>query len=428
MEELYHDGFEVLNVEESIDERVSNTLLTHAKVHPMDINLNKLSSTNPHVIDEYNQYVNGPEVNDELCSAHLYQMVRLLEEMKQINDIKRSRGRLDAASPTLDKRHIRLARVLDSYGKNPSGLLDGQSFPFGSSAECLDTKLQLNTSDLNQLTGTRSCIATLDPYSHLHLSLKKAQHDPDHEFMGIQVHICLPNTCHSNSLANNRQLIQTLIDSQFILPASIYVNQSREVVDLFCLNDGNQSTGIPTDGKILLYLITAWIFVIVLVTVRNNVAPILRNYFDLGILIENFVPSRTSRSAGRLSLDSLDFIKAVLSMLVIFGHCSMIVLYAATDRGRAAKERDRSIKDVSELALPMIVDSFFVMSGMIWTYLGLKRLSNTRFALDEKFNLSAYIKLSLGMVLNRYLRIVPLFWLYHRFKKSRTTVESWIQF
>lgn len=152
---------------------------------------------------EYRRYINGPDVDQRLCRRHLLRMNALLDELEQINRYQRHfhTDKSNSSTLRLDERHVLLARVLDSYGRYESGVLIGRADLIGSSEQCLETELKLGLGPDEGPTKTRYCKASFGFNADLDSRIHKKSD------VYIQVGVCLPNTCHSNSLKDNRHLI-----------------------------------------------------------------------------------------------------------------------------------------------------------------------------------------------------------------------------
>ena len=83
--------------------------------------------------------VASARVNDAQCARDLLEMVSQLDELEaQLERVRRSTS---ASNWPLAEQHVRLARVLDSYGRYGSGSLDGLSRAIGSYNQCISTSL-----------------------------------------------------------------------------------------------------------------------------------------------------------------------------------------------------------------------------------------------------------------------------------------------
>lgn len=411
-------SFKTIVQENSIDRRLSNMIFTQELYVFTSTNANGLKNGTADTLEEYNRYINRPEVNQELCTSHLRLMIKYLDELAHINDNYRKK---QDSKIKIDERHIHLARVMDSYGRYMSGSLVGRSRMLGSSNECLETKLLLGVADNQQVVGTRFCGAQLDIKAYLEPKLQQFANQTD---AYIEIGICLPNTCHSNSLADNKRLIQRLIDSQFQLPEAIYADRHREVVNLFCLNDGNSSVELPISGKILIILMCAWVVAMLIVTnyssrmssSDNHLAILASRCMDLKIILSKLVGLGTKvrgdiSAQSRIDLNPLDFVKFVSLYMVVLGHALLLYINYGPDlhRSYAGLQREAFVAWVA--GRQFYTDTFFVISGLLLVFGTLQRLNKSASPLS-------FFKNWYSITISRYLRLVPIYFLVFWFKKS----------
>lgn len=418
--ELVGDSFEPLLVEKSVDQRLANLLYTHKTHSVFELEMHTLNTDDPLILEEYRQFVKGREVDQAQCSRDLQQMLNLMAEMGSIVDGMRSTTQVPEDTSRLDQRHIRLARVLDSYGRPSGGLLDGNYEEFGSPDECLDSRLQLDHNQPNKLTGTRLCRADLSLEHHL---------DPRLQATGertyrasLETAICLPNTCHTTSFERNRELIQLILDSQFTLPGIMFVDKHPKIRSIFCVNEGNESIRYPPSGLLLMAFMCTWIATTMYVTFFRK-APDPEAHDWLSALnikdsINRFTESdssfRSKPLVRRVNLDAMAGVKVLFTSAVVLGHTFLALYFntADTSRMRMKSESSSSVYLI-QVAILFIV-SFATISGMLITQIALKRLRFQQ-PKDLTYLLSTFSPL---IVLRRFMRLTPLYFLAFWFKKS----------
>lgn len=418
---------------QSGDQRMMEGLTLAELNHPMIEKLHIYNSTDPEIIAEYDKFTSGPKVDEEICTKQLTQMVALLEDLARINELKKQ----SLPSPKLNESHIRLARVIDSYGRYLSGSQQLRYAAFGSHEQCLKTQLQLDHQHPTDLVTTRVCIASL----HRCSARTNQREKVSAKDLLPKTSICIPSSCHSKSLKNSdiKRLIQKLIDSQFKLPRSVYVDPHREVLEIFCLNDDNESyLDIPLTGKLTLAGLILWIVIIFLLNVLQvekwagknwNWLKTLAECVHLRTILESFLAydkvdnykddnkrlvatgDRTLIKQRRVNLFALNFVKVSGTMIVVFCHAFMVMTVTSTDMIEVYKAIEYDYKTLLILSLNMVVDTFFIISGMLSAYLTAKKL--------EKFDRRKikFFSASLFIILSRYLRLVPLFFLGFLIKK-----------
>lgn len=425
--EYKRDGYELLVVEANSDKRVANILYATEKMdfYYRHFQIFDNPSGDPGVQKEYESYISGPEVDQTSCKRHLGQMNDLLDEIEQINRYHRlpDSDRSNSSALRFDERHARLARVLDSYGRYASGVLTGRTDVIGFFEQCLETKLHLGPPSGMEVVGTRYCKATVGFHSDLHPAVL------DYKDIDLGVAVCLPKTCHSASLEDNRDLIQRLMDSQFSMPESIYVRKHRKIERLFCLNDGSSSPGLPLSGKLFVIAAISWSILLVVATYcaetltqspRRSLR-MIGQCFDMKLLLYDFIEKDRSTGRGgdagrlRVNLDALNIVKIICMILVVLCHTIGATGYfdANTIRLYTSFRNDHIITAL--LCTNLVVDMFFVMSGILFSYIALKKFNAE---IKSSKTLAQLSRLAAKLFLGRYLRIVPLFFVAFWFKKS----------
>lgn len=414
---------------ESVDQRLVEGLAFAEITHPVTEKIHVFNTKDPAVIAEYDRFTSGPKVNNDTCAKQLAQMVALLEDLGRINQLKRRA----MPSARLNESHFRLARVMDSYGRYLSGSQQLRYASFGSHEQCLRTQLQLDPEHPADLVTTRVCMATLNKCTQ---PLDETSNISPKDLLP-KMGICLPSSCHSKSLGwkDNKRLIQKLIDSQIKLPRSVYVHEHREVLDLFCLNDNNESDfGVPLTGKLVLAALAAWVLVILLLNLLQvhtwsargwNWLIVLAKCVHLRSLLESFLAhdKASAQDANgqqvtmgepvtvrhrRVNLFALNFVKVLGTMTVVYAHGFMVMTITAADVTEVYRGVEYDARMLVVISLNMVVDSFFVISGMLSIYLTAKKFDR------RKIN---FLSTSLFIILARYSRLVPLFFLAFLLKR-----------
>lgn len=425
--EEFDEDYEVKRVDKNLEARIANLLYI--------INIGRIIERNHHVFNyahnpsmnrEYESYMSGPEVDQKLCKKHLVGMNALLDELEQIVRYQRHHSangdQSNSSALVLRRRHIRLARALDSFGRYESGLIYGRVELIGSYEQCLDTRLDLESDSDRQLVGMRYCKASLGFSDDQHPSVRNISN------VYIQVAVCLPNSCHSNSLRDNKQLIQRLVDSQFSMPESMYVSKHRQIVDLFCLNDNHTSIGLPLSGKLFVIAAVIWTILLFVGTyhgesLQSSPSRILRLIgmcFNVRQLVMEFVEYGPSKkkvavNRSRINLDAINFVKIIGMMSVVMGHSVMTGFNASPD-GIILPSLMRKNPFMTMLIFTqLMVDTFFVMSGLLFSYIILKKY---RTLVDTSRTFMQIMKLSFALSFARYIRIVPLYFIMYWFKRS----------
>lgn len=427
MDEYEYWHFRTTGVEDSIDQRHANLILSQELYRPLNLNQNTFK--NDSVTNEaYTSYINGPEVDQDACSSHLRLMIDLVKELAQINTQRRSINATQNVPdlPAIEERHIHLARILDSYGRYESGALSGTHRMYGAREQCLETPLLLGVGAKQQVVNTRACSAKLKITPHLDQRMLSLLNRAE---VNIELAICLPNTCHSNSLSNNKHLIQWLVDTQFQMPETIYVDKHREVESLFCLNDWNESMiELPTSGKILIGLICVWLTTMLYVTYNSDrlrshgswIPLTLINCADLRLHMSNLVgindvPDKNIGS--RVDFGTLNIIKITFILAAVYGHTMIFSVFTASDIIRVYASVHKTSFLGSFYNRTLAVDTMFVITGILLTFITLRKIDSS--SASKKLNRPIPFAVTCFMIgLARYLRIVPALALVFWFKKT----------
>lgn len=427
---LYHEEYaqqhyQVKFVERTLDTRLANVYAAELAIQVFNVAFHEFN--NPNLGKEYESYTHGPEVDEELCAQHLQYMNSLFDELYQYNRNieQQADGPRNSTLDKLDERHILLARILDSYGRYESGSFSGRRMAIGSTEQCLETQLKLgNTPSNQQMIGTRACFAFMKQDNYIEPMLRNGNLRQS----AIEVGICLPNTCHSHSLNDktNRKIIQKLISSQFQLPEPIYAHKHREVYDLFCINDGNETVSLPIAGRLFVLAAILWFAFLVIATYKaeswkRSESKMLRTFghcMDLKSLALDFIDSAKDFShaqGSRVNVAPVDLVKFFGMVLVVLGHAFGFHMFFADDSLRTSGAFRRRPELTGFTSINLVVDIFFVISGLLLTYSSLKKLKSK---LESSSTLSQLSLVTLHLVAPRYLRLLPIYFIIHRFKQS----------
>lgn len=426
-DEYDSDHYRVKTIEKRLDMRVANVLQTINDIGMVDKYHHRFDYDNPDVRSEYESYINGPEVDQKLCREHLIEMNSLLDELDQINSYQRSWDRSElynSSALELSEEHILLARALDSYGRYESGVLDGRADLIGSWEQCLETKLKLRRGPARQVVATRYCKAGFGFKADLDPKIRTNSH------VYIQVGVCLPNTCHSDSLKDNKPLIQRLVNSQFTMPESIYVKKHRQVEYLFCINDHNTSIGLPWTGKLFVLAASIWIILLISATYYADTwklwpsrsMRIIARSFNVKESIHDFLDhhkgedkSDEEQRASRVHLDNLNAVKFVAMSIVILFHSFFMEIFYVPDFLRASSDMTKTPLKTLFFGFNPFIDTFFMISGLLFSYWALKKHKTI---LESNPSFDQICRISAVLFTNRYLRLVPLYFIAFWFKKS----------
>lgn len=433
-------GFEMLIKETSIDQRLANLAHVSNQIRLVNIDFSTINTGDARLDLEYSKLILGSKVDETRCDIEIHKVVSLLVELDKLNANKREFGPMNS-SLELQEKHIRLAHLLDSYGRYESGSLSGKVHFFGSYTQCISTQLQLDSDKPEARTSTRYCMAKLDARKHLNSSLERhhwVKYRPNATF---NVGICIPESCHSDSFKKHKHLLEELLYSQFELPKSIFHDQRPELKSVDCLPDeDSQFRRLSPGGKLLIATLLFWLVLLVIFTYADHRdqqsvesddrrGGQQRNhwyYFKEALSLKrswNDFTLENERQAKihRVQLDNLNIIKVVGCVFVVYAHSVIAWLISVDGHVRAHQQYDSDPIMTALGAGTFVIDSFYVITGILMAFIATKRLHDHE---DEKLpvasrgELRLCAKYSTHIMLSRYLRLVPLYFLVFWFKKS----------
>lgn len=442
--EEHKPGFEVLIRESSLDERLSNLVHVSKMARLQDIEVDIIDSGDAKLDIEYGEMVKGSKVDDVKCGIELEKMVSMLVELEQLIESKRKFNletfnniNNNLSSFKMQDKHIRFATVLDSYGRYQSGSLSGLTYFLGAYEQCIGTQLQLDIETIpDQRTSTRYCVALLAIDKHLTATLRRSIQRDSSKNVSLHVGMCIPKSCHSDSLLKYKHLYEQLLYSQFEMPKSIFQDQKPELNSIFCYPDeDSQFMQIPLSGKLFIVTLIVWFALIGFFTYIGqaerrqqfdcqNWMTHFRNSLNLKRSWQDFILEDAKvNKIDKIQLDILNPIKVLGFVYVVWGHSIMGHLIATRDIITAYEKLQSDIFMTVNLNGPLVVDTFFVITGIFITFVTIRRLRKqiaTKRMLQENGTdeIKSHVKNSLYLISTRYLRLVPLYFLIFWFKKS----------
>lgn len=474
IDELHPNGFEYLIRDKSFEQRVADMIDLTNTNRPTDVNIFAIDSGDTQLDEQQLLLAADNENNDQMCSQHLDEILLQINEMSKLTK--------NQQKPS--EKHVRLARVLDSFAHYEGGLFAGRDFFIGSYYQCISSNLLLNSIPTDSddakpvvvvdkpasLIKTRYCMAKLDLEDHLSPSLK-TRHREEHEHKPkIYAGICLPSTCHTRNfmmmqhgrLNTNKARVQMIVDSQFKLPEFMFREQNLSLHSVFCLIDSDSKLNeLSLAAKIFIVLIITWLLLIGAATYKLNVNPAwcenedffvhhfkCKQWFNVALkslslneswndFMEN---NRTityndagnhqkrlhtnSTSSSIINLNTINPIKALACAVVIFGHSLVMTIMSSTDLIATNKQVEQDPWMFLFLMSTLVVDTIFVITGILLSYLTLIRLDKMKKAQKYTNSRTAYakitsfIKLWLQIASARFLRLLPMYYLVFWFRKS----------
>lgn len=430
-------------IEETVDQRAANLNKVHLMARFMTDDMSMFDQDDPELQGEYERFTTGPEVDPKQCTKHLERMVSLLDEISEFNSNKRKGIDVDRE---LNEEHIHFIKILDSFGRYESGLLDGKHILAPINRECYETRLILDRNDTESRPTTststrpfvkmRVCYVNIELSKHLDERLRSRD---SMKFSGrsegtIRFGICLPSSCHSRDLLNNKHLIQHLVDDQITAPDYLYVSESWELGDdMVCLNDRERINNMdPSKSRIVLIAFITWFSAIVIATLyeANLCSPfvphsirkiatclnIKRSIDRLLSFRQNDRVSRAWKQSDRVNLDALNFIKFLNMAAVIASNTWLLHISRSTSFSEGLSLYEKNLFVRWLMHTPILVDSTFVISATLLSFAILKRLD--RYGKSYTRSVRKFAWVFFSELLRRYLRFVPLLFVYHWLKKN----------
>lgn len=431
IDELTKD-FKVMFRETSFDEKISNLIYVKSLVLMFDNDLYKINLGSNESDRLFEQYSAGKRVDDQLCGRQLASMLSQLKELNTIIDNKRQKNET-ASSIALEERHIRLARVLESFGRYDSGAFIGRSYFLGSYLQCSGSQMILDNDKLDLKTSSRYCTARLKIDKHLSPQIRLKQRHYLQPELNFVAGICLPESCHTKSFADNKKLIQELVNSQFKLPTWLYMDENLDVEKIYCLLDSDSYYArVPFSGWFFILFIISWTCLVVVATILKhkyaNCLPIETgeeswlgraiDSLDLSRSWENFKKKKAKEGNHRVQLNVLNPIKVIGCIGVVFFHSLLGVGFTGNNTLQAMNAYESSTVYYLCLVFLNVIDTFFTISGLMVTYFVVKRYSAERGRKFEAERGKAFIQQWFSLIFARYLRLLPAYYLVFWFTKS----------
>lgn len=257
---------------------------------------------------------------------------------------------------------------------------------------------------------------------HLKAELRERKATPfEAQEKVLLVAACLPLACHSRSFLNdgrpqrrlNRQLAQQLIDTQFQLPKSLFLDQSLAISTINCLPDADSQYGLPLSGKLLVGFLAVWCLLAAYSTYHQELrssraaghkkrcdehhsaqttgaswTSSLLDCLNMKRSWQDFVEEpydelrqeegvaqlEQQRAAPRrVNLDVLNPVKAFGCGFVVLGHA--VIMQSVSSMG-ALRVYNIVENDPGVLFMTLgtvIVDTFFVITGVLLAYVALRK-------------------------------------------------------
>jgi len=352
-------------------------------------------------------------------------------------------------------QNYKLLQLLDSFGRPESGTLSGHPFWLGSYLQCQQVGsggqlAALRLERPERKLETRYCVGKLSLNSWpAEVKLKRE--------VSIKVGLCLPKWCDSLALfkqqlsSSNRSLefansmlaqVQSLMllnFNQTLLGPSDHFS----LVDIYCL-PLEETRKLSFGAKLLICSILSWLTLCSLCTwlrrKRANssarsealISDWVLDSLAVDVNLERFVFARGEQEFGGggggrevVNLDVFNSVKHVGCVCVIGAHVFLTYLTLGTSYGHTIERLGKDMRTMLLLSLNNIVDTFFVISGILVAYLVFKRSANGPAKEERRAPRPAGVREQLAwywrLVAARYFRMAPLYFLVYATSKCLAT-------
>lgn len=427
IDEQHPDGFEFLVEGKKFEQRLADMVDLSNSLREFVVDTFTFDSGDEDTNKQQMLSAAGESVDDELCGQHLVELLLQMNELSEVTSNKQIPA----------EKHVRLARVLDSFAHYDSGLLAGRDIFLGSYHQCISSNLLLNSTaseDSTDLISTRYCIAKLDLKEHLSPSLRdraRVYHEkPPKIFAGI----CLPSSCHTRTAERYRSQLKQIVDSQFKLPKSIFTQENLPLHSIFCMIDEDSQLNQFSYSAILFFISTVtWLLLVCFSTYKYDIKqekdsidkPWLNHLIKSLSLNESwndFMENQNSKQIeskqaklrySSINFDTINPVKVSACMVVVMGHSVLMVLMSSSDLSASNKKVEQDPWIYVFLSASLVVDTFFIITGILVCYLTLQRLLTRKIGTPKNFLVTWFLA-----AFTRIARLVPLYYLVFWFRKS----------
>lgn len=395
--ERYLFDIEAKHGEQNISELLRDELITdvHTKI------INDLINRQPaYDTLEDLEASGGPQANQELCLSQLSQLVARSDAMKR---------------KKFKSTDIEMSMLLDSFGRVPFGLFEGNTNWLGSYEECSRLTIKL---DDGTRSATRYCLGSVKLIDWPSVSKLDS-------VLFLKQAVCLPKSCDSINYKNKFQLVQQLAEFH----AREVDMGAMNLTDLYCLPDEQSTLRMWWRSKptvITVSLLSAWTLFVLYATIKsfsivdNKEGSLLKS---LSIVHNLRALFRTENKRSRekqtssaetingkynsvqefkkpfvVDLRSIEGVKVICMIYIILSH--VLALHTIISRSIWSL-KDSSAFYIYNMGAAFSVNGFFTVTGLLTSYLLLKK---------EK--IIKTITKPIGwfiFALNRYLRIMPIY-------------------
>ncbi|XP_055304016.1 uncharacterized protein LOC129569308 [Sitodiplosis mosellana] len=308
-------------------------------------------------------------------------------------------------------------KILDSWGKIPSGILSGNFYEFGDFSQCLNIKRN------GTLYKTQYCMgqlalnmdtSTLVPRSHMNNinvpNVWKTEDPtitprmaiaPQSNGLGFKFGTCMPATC-------SLHLLEPIINDKILKNGSII---SVKFPENTCQFEETASEFRTIDTVTIMLL--AFVLCLVVASTCYDVMCTITNCTKSQALSAFSFFTNGLKLLSNKKTKSLDMmyclhgIRAISTQWVVLGHTFLMYGMLPIRNTALIPEFMSRYHNMIILSAPIAVDTFFVLSGLLVSINMLKHLDKTQ----GRINISL-------LYFHRYLRLTPLLFISVLFSMS----------
>ncbi|XP_028982413.1 nose resistant to fluoxetine protein 6-like, partial [Diachasma alloeum] len=279
----------------------------------------------------------------------------------------------------VQKLELWALKMIDSSSKIPTGILEGNLKDLGVYDECVTIEVEKENESIRGRHCMYSCsVNGLETNMSLSLTFS----------------ICIPDGCNAGDLAR-------------MIHQSINLTSNYDYIDV-TVNSVTCSAVEPEPwdegGIIILSVLSVYLAFLICCTICDLLFTESSNYFNKNIIetLSKFSLYSNARrilsiKVPRENIPALQGIRFFSMGWVVLGHVYYIHSYGIISNQLAVAKWRKSWDSLYIVIAPFTVDTFFVISGFLISYLFLKNMAK-----GGKFNVIMYY-------VHRYLRLTPAY-------------------
>lgn len=278
-------------------------------------------------------------------------------------------------------------RMVDAWGKLPSGILEGNFNGLGSYDEC--KKIDQNTEDVGHVRG-QYCLLAIPLKPPIGRSSSSSGFPSVQRALGLNIGTCFPDSCDA-------QQLESVLKSSF--GALLNTSDIKLMCEVPTPDMGTKEIVAIVIFSIIAMIITLSTVYEALTLIRSrepNETLAMFSIYSNGIKLFTMT-DRPKQVLHQKSdqIDCLNGIRAISMAWIVFSHNYMMLITSPLYNMSSIYDWITSYHSMLVIGSTVSVDAFFLLSGILVCWSLLKELDRNR-----KLNLPL-------MYLHRYLRLTP---------------------